>query len=154
MPEPLKNVTRADGFAVAALGRVVIAVFDRAPFVAQARLMAKVLGAALRAHQAVNIFSVVGAECKVPDEAVRDQLVRDVRAVQAQIGVVATVIEGGGFSAAALRGAATGMTLMLRPSYPTRVFASMQDGAEFVVKGAAVRPSEVAIAVARLRHVA
>jgi hypothetical protein len=148
------NVTQSDGFAVAALGRVAIAVFDRAPSIAEAHAMAKVLSAVVRSHQAVNILSVVGGECKLPDGPVRDQLTRDVKAVQAQIGFVATVIEGDGFGAAALRGAVTGMTLVLRPSYPTKVFANIQEAAELVVRGAGLRPSEVAIAVAKLRQIA
>ncbi len=145
-------MTQFEGFAVGALGRVVIAVFDRAPSVVQAHTMARVLAATARAHQAVNILSVVGASCRLPDAAVRDQLTRDVKTVQGHIGVVATVIEGDGFGAAALRGAVTGMTLMLRPSYPTKVFSSVQDSADFIVKGAAVRGSEIVFAVAKLRQ--
>lgn len=145
------SVTQSKGFAVGALGRVAIAVFDRAPSVAEAQALAKVLSGVARTHQAVNILSVVGGECKLPEAAVRDQLIRDVKAVQGQIGYVATAIEGDGFGAAALRGAVTGMTLMLRPSYPTKVFASIHAAAEFVVQGARLRSSEVAVAVVKLR---
>ena len=46
----------------------------------------------------------------------------------------ATVIEGSGFRAAATRTAIAGMFLLARPGYPHKVFASLSEGAGWVIE--------------------
>jgi len=130
---------------------MVVAVFDRAPSAMEAKGMAKASSAVVKAHKKVDFLTVVGADCKLPESDIRDQLTRDVKVVQTHIGVVATVIEGAGFGAAALRGAVTGMTLMLRPNYPTKVFATVSGAAEFIAAANGLGALEVTVAVNRLR---
>lgn len=148
---PLDPATRPPGFGVAAVGRLAIVVFDRTPSAHDAQAMGALLVEVARTHPTLNILSVVGTSCGVPSAEVREQLMRDVKAVQRYIGAVATVIEGAGFRGAAVRGAVTGMTVVLRPSYPVKTFATVLEAAEFLSRSAGCSAGEVTLGVSRLR---
>jgi hypothetical protein len=97
------------------------------------------------------MLSVVGSDCTVPPASVRNRLISEVKSVQKQLIAAVTVIEGSGFRAAAVRGAVTGMTLLLRASYPAKTFATVRDAGEFLATIAPLGAEDITRAVEQLR---
>ena len=79
---------------------------------------------------AVSVLEPTAAQA-VPKE-VRDESAALTAEFQSL--AAATVIEGSGFRAAATRTAVSGMFLISRPSYPHKVFASLSEGARWVIE--------------------
>jgi hypothetical protein len=139
------------GFCAAALGPLAILIFDRGATEQDAEAAARLLAQVALACPSIAILSVVGPECTVPDAKIRNRLTSEVKNIQKQLMAAVTVIEGSGFRAAAIRGAATGMTLLLRASYPAKTFASVRDAAELLAGIAPLDAEEITSAVEQLR---
>jgi hypothetical protein len=132
LKECLAGANRKDRFCAAALGPLAILIFDRGTTRDDAEAVAQLLTQVARVHPKLAILSVVGSDCTVPDASVRNRLTSEVKTIQKQLLAAVTVIEGSGFRAAAVRGAVTGMTLLLRASYPAKTFASVDEAGEFL----------------------
>jgi hypothetical protein len=151
LKECLTGAVHIGGFFAAALGPLAIAIFDRATTDEDVDALARLLGQMARAQPSIAVLSVIGSDCTVPDAKVRNRLTSEVKNVQKQLIAAATVIEGSGFRAAALRGAVTGMTLFLRASYPAKTFATVRDAAGFLAGIAPVDAKDITNAVEQLR---
>ena len=147
----LLNLKRLESIASASLGYVAINVWDRTPQVEDAQAVADVWSSVARAHPGLIILAVIGSECSVPDNAVRDVLTREVKRIKKQLLMVANVVEGVGFGAAALRGAVTGMTVLIQPSYPVKTFGTVAESAVFLAKNGAATAAEINEAVRVMR---
>jgi hypothetical protein len=151
LKECLTGATRIDGFCAAALGPLAIAIFDRATTAQDADSVARLLGQVARAHPKLAVLSIVGSDCTVPDANVRNRLTSEVKNIQKQLIASATVIEGSGFRAAAVRGVVTGMTLLLRASYPAKTFATVREAVEFLAGIGPLAAEDITSAVDQLR---
>jgi hypothetical protein len=151
LQECLDGAVHNGGFCAAALGPLAIAIFDRATTEQDATAVAHLLGKISLAHPSIAILSIVGRDCTVPDASVRNRLTSEVKNIQRQLVAAATVIEGTGFRAAAMRGAVTGMTLLLRAPHPAKTFATVLDAAAFLGQIAALDARGIAKAVDQLR---
>jgi hypothetical protein len=147
----LAGAKRNRGFCAAALGPLAIAIFDRETTEEDAEGVARLLAQVSRAHPKLAMLSIVGSNCPVPDTNVRNRLTSEVKNIQKQLIASATVIEGTGFRAAAVRGVVTGMTLLLRASYPAKTFATAREAAEFLTGIAPLGAEEITNAVEQLR---
>src|SRR5262245_46516147 len=107
------NIRRTRGAASCSVGPVAITLFQQAPTGEEARNTLQILGDVARFHDQMMMLAIIAADCGIPDPPVRDALTREVKRFQKHLAKVANVVEGGGFAAAALRGAVTGMTLFL-----------------------------------------
>jgi hypothetical protein len=151
LKECLNGARRSGGFCAAALGPLAIAIFDRATTEQDAEVVARLLAQVARTHPTLAMLSIIGSDCTVPDANVRNRLTSEVKNIQKQLIAAATVIEGSGFRAAAVRGAVTGMTLLLRASYPAKTFATVRDAGEFLAGIAPLRAEDITNAVEKLR---
>jgi hypothetical protein len=151
LKECLTGAKRNGGFCAAALGPLAIAIFDRATTEQDAEAVARLLAQMARAHPSIAMLSVVGSDCTLPDAKVRNRLTSEVKNIQKQLIAAVTVIEGSGFRAAAMRGAVTGMTLLLRASYPAKTFATVRDAAEFLAGIAPLDAKDITNAIEQLR---
>jgi hypothetical protein len=149
----LEHVKRADGFAGGAFGPLAISVWEKTPTIAWAQLAASVLGEVARQHPEILVMAILAPGCPSPDGAVRDIISRELQRYPKQIKAVANVVEGEGFGAAALRGALTGMSLVLRPGYPAKAFSTVREAAEFLGADGTLRPSVIRDAAAQLRAI-
>jgi len=149
----LTEAERGDGFACAALGQLVIAVFDRASDAQNAEAMARISTQTARDNPTLVILTVVGPACTVPESSVRSRLISQVKAVQKQLVAAVTVIEGSGFRTAAVRGVVTGMTLLLKASsYPAKTFATVPEAANFLAGIVSIDAEYITRAVKQLRE--
>jgi hypothetical protein len=151
LQECLSGARRDAGFCAAALGPLAIVIFDRAATDHDVEAVAQLLAEVARAHASLAMLTVVGSDCTVPEASVRERLTSEVKSIQRQLIASATVIEGSGFRAAAVRGVVTGMTLLLRASYPAKTFATVRDAGTFVAGVAPLGADDIANAVAQLR---
>jgi hypothetical protein len=151
LQECLAGAVHIRGFCAAALGPLAIAIFDRATTDEDADAVARLLELTARVQPRIAMLSVVGSDCTVPEARVRNRITSEVKSIQKQLIASATVIEGSGFRAAALRGAVTGMTLLLRASYPAKTFATVYDAAGFLAEIATLDANDIMNAVEQLR---
>lgn len=154
MKKALADAEGSDGFKCAALGPLVIAIFDRASNSHTAEAMGRVLAQTARANPNLAILTVVGPDCSVPEATVRNRLINEVKGIQKQLFAAVTVIEGSGFRTAAVRAAVTGMTLLLKASaYPAKTFATVTEGGDFLAGIVSISSQDIVEAVKQLRIV-
>lgn len=146
-----QHLRRLANSSACAIGPLAITVFERSPSHDEGLEAMRVLSEVAASHEKLKLLCVIAEGCGVPDASLRDLLTREVKRVQKQIGAVANVVEGEGFAAAALRSAVTGMTLVLRPAYPVKTYATVDEAALFLGRDGATRWDEIAAAVARIR---
>ena len=153
MRKALAEAERGDGFSSAALGSLVITVFDRASNAQNAEAMSRILTQAARANPTLAVLTVVGPDCTVPDATVRNRLTSQVQSIQKQMLAAVTVIEGSGFRTAAVRGVVTGMTMLLKASssYPAKTFATVPEAADFLAGIVSIGAEDITNAVKQLR---
>lgn len=147
----LRNLVNLEGIAACSVGALVVNVWDRHARVSDALAVGELFRATAKEHPWLHLLCVLGAGSTVPEPAVRDALLREVKRVQPQLGSVTNVLEGAGLGAAALRAAVTGMTLFLRPTYPVKTYASLPEAVDFAARQSKLEASLVARAVAELR---
>ncbi|MBX3249331.1 MAG: hypothetical protein KF901_19295 [Myxococcales bacterium] len=63
----------------------------------------------------------------------------------------AFVSEGEGFMAATMRGVMTSMALLVRPSFPVKVFSDVRDAASWLAERTGRSPSELVSALGEMR---
>jgi hypothetical protein len=87
--------------------------------------------------EGVYLVTIVEQGAPMPSASVRDALAKFLASGAGHTRMSAVVHEGGGFSAAAVRGVVTGLALLARLPYPHRVFATMDDAADWFAGGPA-----------------
>jgi len=97
------------------------------------------------------LFVVVEAGAKPPEGEARRILTVLGTKLEGALGC-AFVSEGEGFGAAAMRGIMTSMSLLVRPRFPVKVFARVEQGAAWLTSVApSYRPEHLVEAVAQMR---
>ena len=92
-----------------------------------------------RAHpKGIGLLTIVEQAAPMPSSQARNGLARTLADFGKVINHSAVVFEGGGFRAAAIRGVVTGLTLLARPPFPHKVFATLEDGASSLAGGLTV----------------
>jgi hypothetical protein len=105
---------------------LVILCWRRIPTAERARRATRLVRDATTEHAAtgVGIVIVVEETASTPDAAARALFAEVMRERSQSIRAVGYIVPAGGFGGAAIRAAITGLSLVARETYPTRVFAS------------------------------
>jgi hypothetical protein len=102
----------------------------------------------------VGLLTVVEAEAPIPSSAAREALSSAMKSCSDVLIASAVTFEGEGFRASAVRGVATALSLMAKPPYPHKTFATVHDAAQWLssrMHGAQLPPDILESAVAQLR---
>ncbi|WP_394839341.1 hypothetical protein LVJ94_20860 [Pendulispora rubella] len=128
----LRLVTRAPGFATGSIGNLAISFWESQQTAEQAHHAAEVLSALGRTEGRVLVLAVLPPTAPAPSNAVRSVISNAFTRLGSQIHAVANAVEGDGFRAATMRAVVTSMALVIRPSYPVKTVATVEDAAEFL----------------------
>ena len=138
MSTPLDHELRwlsvTPGLASAAFGPLAISVWTSAPTLEHASTAATLLASLGKVQPKLLVLAVLGPNTPPPDGAVREILAHQLTRLGAQIAAVANVVEGQGFRAATMRAVLTGMVLVIRPTYPQRACATIEEAAGFLAE--------------------
>jgi hypothetical protein len=137
----IQLVGKSVGFAAGSYGPIALSVWNGPSTPEHARQAAALLAAVARAEDKILMMAVLGPEVPPPDAAVREILSEQIQKIEKQILATANVIEGQGFRAATIRAVITGMGLVIRPPYPQKVFARVEQGAAFLAENSQGRLS-------------
>jgi hypothetical protein len=102
----------------------------------------------------LHVLVVVEASASAPDTEVRSAMQDDIRAMGRQVGSLSALLLAEGFIAAAVRAALTGMNVILRESFPTKVFGNAADTAAWLAPmlGGGFTAGEVITAIEQTRR--
>lgn len=100
--------------------------------VARARLVADALSSFSAAQRQIVLLTVVTPEATPPDTAARAVFAQGMRDVGPKVRGSAYFVPIDGFKGAAVRGAVTGISLLAREPFPTRVFARLTEASAWL----------------------
>jgi hypothetical protein len=127
-------LVRDDSFLLGTWRPVFTVLWRRRPDVERARTMVQEFRRFLSGQAGgVAVLVVIEAGTPPPDAMTRDLITDAMRVDAARNRGIAYVLEGTGFASAAMRGVITGTLLVVRPPYPTRVFATIEGSAPWIV---------------------
>jgi hypothetical protein len=89
-----------------------------------------------------GILTIVERNAPLPPSLVRQRLAEILTSVGSSIQRSAVVFEGEGFRAAAVRGVVTGLTMLARPPYPHKVFATVDEAFGWLATGLEAAPGK------------
>lgn len=95
----------------------------------------------VKQERLLGVVIVIDALVGPPDPTTRAALGRLISRQELHIGGLARVVRGEGFAAATARAVITGLTLVTRPDYPTKIFASMGEAAAWLESTRVISPS-------------
>jgi hypothetical protein len=91
----------------------------------------------------IGAMTIVASSVPSPPDTVRRQAADDMKRASHRMKVAATVIEGAGFRASAMRSAYATLNLFARTNHPTKVTGSLEVAAEFVGAGLGHSAAEI-----------
>jgi hypothetical protein len=110
-----------------------------------------------RQHERIGVVTLIEERASLPPVDARKELAALMNEVEPFAVRSAVICEGTGFRAAAFRAASTGIALLANYSFPHRVFASIELGGAWLIKGlteemgAKYRVQEIGRAVNQIR---
>jgi hypothetical protein len=157
MPGDTALVVRAGDAAVriGSFGPVHIVIYVDTPTLDGLRLSHRQhLSLMAERSEPTSLLSVISAGLPLPPSSVRKLGAQLLAEVQSRISCMATVVEGSGFWASAIRSVLTGIQLVVRSPKPNRAFATIDDAAAYIgghYPGFEVPGDLLAAAVSELR---
>ncbi|MEI8254818.1 MAG: hypothetical protein WCJ30_04015 [Deltaproteobacteria bacterium] len=97
-------------------------------------LTPKMIAAAHASPHRLLLCAIAAPGATSMDAGARDAAQRGLKRLDDRLAGAVNVITATGFAAAAIRGALTGLSLLLRPKYPTAFVGSMAEASAFVAK--------------------
>lgn len=142
-----------ENWACGVAGRLVVAVWRTRTTPARVHLLHAHVKAVMRVHARTGFALCVVAEAEAasPDLEARVLIADMMRDAGAHLRGTACVVSARGFSGAAIRAIITGLSLVAREPYPTRVFAAPADAAAWLAERLHESTSELAEAIERVR---
>ncbi len=98
------------------------------------------------------LFVLPSRHSKPPTEAVRNALLKSIRAHEGIMARGTVVVAGSGFVAALHRGAVTGIVTLLRLKVPYKVTSSLREGLDFLLGPSAPLTSRILLQCERLAN--
>jgi hypothetical protein len=83
----------------------------------------------------IAVLTIFASEVRLPTVSVRKQAAIDMRETRDRVVAAATVIEGRGFRAGALRGAYATLMIASRARHPSKVVETVPEAAELLTRG-------------------
>lgn len=96
--------------------------------------------------RSAGLVTVVEVGAPLPPPDVRQAIANLLASFAPIVKASALVHEGEGFRAAAVRGVVTGLTMLATVPYPHRVFATVEDGARWMLSSGGLRSEKIASA--------
>lgn len=118
---------------VATFDNIVLMIYEREALSQSAPPFGRALDAVLRQFpDRAGILTVVAANAPVPSSEAREILAGVMRTKGQRLKASAVCFEGTGFSAAAARCVIVGLSMLVKPSFPHKVFSSVNDAATWL----------------------
>lgn len=121
---------RDSGFACGSYGPLALSLWDRAATVEDARAAATLLRTMFTTKSDVLVLAVLGPDTPPPGNDIREIISKALQEIRPKLRGSATVVEGQGFRAAALRAAMLGMSMIVRSDHKS--FATVTEAAAFL----------------------
>jgi hypothetical protein len=120
---------------------------------ARAQKVAVHLNETAAEHESMGLVTILEASAPAPDPDVRPYFADGLRKLGGRMRGLAYVVTAGGFGGAATRAAISGLCLLARAPYPTRVFAAPHDASAWLAPlvGGALSAEQVTAAIAQVR---
>jgi hypothetical protein len=126
----LTRVQEHASFEVLSLRSLLILWWKQAPTLATVAASNVVVDDQLSRSTSKMVFcAVVAPNIAIPDGPTRDALQNAIKRTEPRLHAAVNVILATGFAAAAVRGAFTGFSLIVRPSYPLAFVGTMAEAA-------------------------
>jgi uncharacterized protein (DUF2267 family) len=111
-----------------------------------------ILAHAARFPEGIGLLTVVEEIAEIPNDEERKALSVLLSSLSGKVKRSAVAHEGTGFRAAAVRGVATGLTLLARVPFPHRTFEGMEPAVAWMMEGLPERPVEAPVVLAAARE--
>jgi hypothetical protein len=111
-----------------------------------------ILAHAARFPEGIGLLTVVEEISEIPNDEERKALSVLLGSLSGKLKRSAVAHEGTGFRAAAVRGVATGLTLLARIPFPHRTFEGMEPAVTWLMEGLPERPVEAPVVLAAARE--
>ena len=118
---------------VATFENIVLMIYEREALPQSAAPFTRALDAVIKQFpERAGILTVVADNAPVPSSEARQLLASAIRTKGQRLKASAVCFEGTGFSAAAARGVIVGLSMLVKPSFPNKVFSSLNDAATWL----------------------
>jgi hypothetical protein len=149
----LQVVERSTEFSCGSYGPLAISVWDRPATEPDARAASQLLRTLSTTRSEVLVLAILGPNTPPAGSEIRDIIGKALQDLGPKLRGSATVVEGQGFRAAALRAALLGMSMVVRSSHPQKTFATVGEAAAFLsTLSDELRESNIVQAVTQLRE--
>jgi|SRR5690606_12214812 hypothetical protein len=128
----LQVVEASPEFACGTYGPLAIAVWEAPATERSAMSAAQVLRMLGAGRDDVYMLAVLSTNTPPAGNEVRDIISAAVRDLGAKVRATATVVEGEGFRAAAMRAALLGMNMIMRRSHPQKSFGTLGEAVSYL----------------------
>ncbi len=121
-----------DEHCVRTLGDVIVTLTKAPPSATYLRAWAAEADRVVRQFGSLAVYTVISGVAPAPSEEAKAEIRRVMTRHASQVCGVAYVVEGTGFSAAAMRSALTLISLVARYPYPQKTFAKIGDASHWI----------------------
>src|SRR5688572_26492196 len=128
----LEVVAKSPTFACGYFGPLAVTVWEGAAAPADAQAAITLLNAVAKDDEQVLMLAILGPNAPPATADVRDAISNAIRRLGPQVKAAASVVEGEGFRAAAMRGALIGMGFVVRMNYPHKIYATVGEAVAFL----------------------
>lgn len=125
---------RSATYVMAFYERIYIAIWSGAPTTESVVILTEGLRTLLkRCPQGVALLTIIEPDAPMPDSPARKAIAASMADYQYSIRAAASVYEGTGFAAAAVRSILTGMGLFIHQPFPMKIFATVDEATGWMV---------------------
>lgn len=121
------EIARQDETVVILCGQTIVVYYGRTPAAAASQTVIDAITRAVARLSRVVVVIVIENGVRAPDPAARSVIQRAMQRGEAKICATGYIILGDGFANAAARATLSGMLLLAKPKFPTKVFATSND---------------------------
>ncbi len=133
MPERIANRIDTKDYCFASLQNLLIAIWIRDTTLAGLEVHEQLSEKLAQQYPGGGgLLTIVPAEASLPSGEVREAIAKGLRKFSGFTRVAALAFEGSGFRAAAVRGIVTGITLLSRHTFPSKVFGSLEEASAWL----------------------
>lgn len=121
------EIARQDDTVVILCGQTIVVYYGRTPTAAASQVVIDAITHAMSRLTRAVVVIVIETRVRAPDPVARSEIQRAMQRGEAKICATGYIVLGDGFSNAAARATLSGMLLLAKPKFPTKVFATSND---------------------------
>lgn len=126
------EIARQDETVVILCGQTVVVYYGRTPTAAASQVAIDAITHAMSRLTRAVVVIVIEKGVRAPDPAARSEIQRAMQRGETKLCAAGYIILGDGFSNAAARATLSGMLLLTKPKFPTKVFATSNDAVSWL----------------------